>query len=66
MGTWVKHGARASHVQVAGHPGRSEPTTGAIDYPSFFARLDKDGYQGWVSGEYHPKARTEDGLSWIT
>ena len=66
MGAWAKHGSRAAHVQVAGHPGRYEPTTGAIDYPSFFARLDTDGYQGWVSGEYNPKARTEDGLSWIT
>lgn len=66
MGAWAKHGSRAAHVQVAGHPGRYEPTTGALDYPSFFARLDSDDYQGWVSGEYHPKARTEDGLSWIT
>ncbi|WP_294619088.1 TIM barrel protein [uncultured Roseovarius sp.] len=65
MGTWAKHGARAAHVQVAGHPGRHEPMSGEIDYPGFFARLDSEGYQGWVSGEYHPKARTEDGLSWI-
>jgi len=66
LGTWEKHGHRAAHVQVAGHPGRHEPKEGEIDTPAFFKRLDADGYQGWVSGEYHPKARTEDGLSWIT
>jgi len=65
MGAWAKHGPRAAHVQVAGHPGRHEPNAGEIDYPTFFATLDNDGYQGWVSGEYHPKTRTEDGLGWI-
>ena len=66
IGTWAKHGARAAHVQVAGSPGRHEPCAGEIDYTAFFARLDAEGYQGWVSGEYHPKAQTEDGLGWIT
>jgi hydroxypyruvate isomerase len=36
-----------------------------IDYPAFFTRLDRDGYEGWVSGEYHPAGRTEEGLGWI-
>ena len=54
-----------AHVQVAGHPGRHEPLGGEIDYPAFFARLDADGYGGWVSGEYHPKAQTEAGLAWL-
>ncbi|PWG18648.1 hydroxypyruvate isomerase family protein [Salibaculum griseiflavum] len=66
MNTWAMHGHRTAHVQVAGHPGRHEPMGGAIDYSGFFARLDKDGYQGWVSGEYNPRTRTEDGLGWIT
>nr|WP_154153270.1 TIM barrel protein [Roseovarius bejariae] len=65
MGTWARHGHRAAHVQVAGYPGRHEPMGGEIDYSGFFARLGKDGYQGWVSGEYHPRTRTEDGLGWI-
>jgi hydroxypyruvate isomerase len=64
-GTWAKHGHRAAHVQVAGHPGRHEPSEGEIDYPAFFATLDRDGYQGWVSGEYHPRNHTENGLGWI-
>ena len=65
LGTWAKHGHRAAHVQVAGHPGRHEPRGGDIDYSGFFATLDSEGYQGWVSGEYHPRDRTENGLGWI-
>ncbi len=65
-GAWAKYGARAVHVQVAGYPGRHEPVKGAIDYPAFFKALDKSGYKGFVSGEYNPAARTEDGLGWLT
>jgi len=61
---WDKHGTLSRHVQVAGVPGRHEPTGGDIDYPAFFRRLDHDGYPGFVSGEYHPKTRTADGLAW--
>ncbi|GGO55145.1 hydroxypyruvate isomerase [Roseovarius pacificus] len=66
MGTWAAHGHRAAHVQVAGYPGRHEPAGGEIDYPAFFARLDSDGYAGFVSGEYAPEGRTGDGIGWIT
>lgn len=38
---------------------------GGIDYPAFFGRLDAAGYAGWVSGEYNPRGKTEDGLAWI-
>lgn len=62
---WDRHGARAVHVQVGAVPGRHEPVKGEIDYPAFFARLDAEGYKGWVSGEYNPRTRTEDGLSWL-
>lgn len=64
MGCWRAHGPRAVHVQVAGMPGRHEPDGGDIDYLAFFAQLAADGYAGHVSGEYHPRGRTEDGLSW--
>jgi hydroxypyruvate isomerase len=63
--TWGKHGRRAAHVQVAGHPGRHEPTGGEIDHPAFFRARDAEGYGGWVSGEYHPSAKTEAGVDWI-
>lgn len=64
MGVWANHGALARHIQVAGVPGRHEPAGGEIDYPAFFERLDSDGYSGFVSAEYHPRQRTEDGLGW--
>ncbi len=64
MATWAKMAPRVAHVQVAGYPGRFEPMGGDIDYPAFFARLDADGYHGWVSGEYNPRGQTGDGLGW--
>lgn len=63
--TWGKCRDHVVHVQVADPQGRHEPTGQTIDYPAFFARLDAEGYGGFVSGEYHPKTRTEDGLGWI-
>ncbi|MCF6445447.1 hydroxypyruvate isomerase family protein [Nereida sp. MMG025] len=67
--TWEAHGARAEHIQVAGFPGRHEPSGPKdgcdIDYPAFFEMLDAVGYRGWVSGEYTAKGRTQDGLDWI-
>lgn len=64
-GLWRLCADRAAHVQVAGYPGRHEPAGGEIDYPAFFAALDAGGYTGWVSGEYRPAGRTDDGLGWI-
>ena len=65
LATWARHGARAVHVQIAGDAGRHEPEGGAIPYPEFFARLDADGYAGWVSAEYNPAGLTADGLDWL-
>lgn len=64
-GCWARHGHRAVHVQIAGHPGRHEPSGGEIDYPAFFDRLDGDGFRGWVSAEYHPATTTAAGLDWL-
>jgi hydroxypyruvate isomerase len=63
--TWEHCAPHVVHVQVAGVPGRHEPGGGEIDYPAFFAALDAQGYDGWVSGEYKPAGCTEDGLAWI-
>lgn len=63
--TWAAVRDQVVHVQVAGFPGRHEPSGGEIDYAAFFAMLDRDGYRGWVSGEYHPAATTQDGLGWL-
>ncbi|MBC8007420.1 MAG: TIM barrel protein [Prolixibacteraceae bacterium] len=52
------------HVQIAGVPGRHEPTVGEINYPYLFDLLDELGYRGWVGCEYRPKGNTWFGLSW--
>lgn len=64
-GTWARVAPLVAHVQIAGHPGRHEPAGGDIDYPAFFARLDAEGYRGWVGAEYHPLGATADGLGWM-
>lgn len=65
LAAWDRFGGQVRHVQVGGVPGRHEPVAGDIDYPAFFAALDAGGYDGWVSGEYNPAKRTEDGLGWM-
>lgn len=53
------------HVQIASVPARHEPDEGEVNYPEIFRALDAFGYAGWVAAEYHPRARTEDGLGWL-
>lgn len=65
FGTWEKCKTQVAHVQFAGFPGRLEPQIGDFDFAAFFAQLDSDGYDGWVSAEYFPKGRTEEGLGWM-
>jgi 2-dehydrotetronate isomerase len=65
MATWAQCQPHVAHVQIAGVPGRHEPTGGDINWPAFFARLDRDGYKGWVSAEYFPASTTEQGLGWL-
>jgi hydroxypyruvate isomerase len=65
MAVWETCRAQTVHIQIAGVPGRHEPAGGEIDYPAFFAALDAGGYAGWVSAEYTPSGRTEDGLDWM-
>jgi hydroxypyruvate isomerase len=57
---------RIGHIQIAGNPGRNEPSVGEINYRFLIERLDALGYEGWVGAEYHPRARTEDGLAWFS
>lgn len=65
IAAWTEHGHRAAHVQIAGFPGRHAPAGGEIDWPGFFARLDADGYAGWISAEYAPEGETAAGLGWM-
>jgi 2-dehydrotetronate isomerase len=59
-----KHLPVVSHVQIAAVPSRAEPDEGEINYPAVFTAIDQLGYQGFVSCEYKPRGRTEDGLGW--
>ena len=52
------------HIQIAGVPERHEPDLGEINYPYLFNLIDELGYDGWVAGEYRPKAGTSAGLGW--
>jgi hydroxypyruvate isomerase len=55
---------KLKHLQIAGVPGRHEPSVGEINYPYLFALLDELGYGGWVGCEYRPIGNTLDGLGW--
>jgi 2-dehydrotetronate isomerase len=54
------------HFQIAGVPGRHEPSVGEINYPYLFNLLDELGYAGWVGCEYRPLGHTADGLGWAS
>jgi hydroxypyruvate isomerase len=56
--------ARTAHMQIADSPGRHEPGTGEIDFPSLFALIDRIGYTGWIGCEYHPRGDSVGGLGW--
>ncbi|MDY6797910.1 MAG: hydroxypyruvate isomerase [Pseudomonadota bacterium] len=53
------------HVQFADNPGRHQPGTGELNFPALFAALDRMGYEGWVSAEYHPEKTTGESLGWF-
>lgn len=57
---------RLRHVQIAGVPGRHEPSVGEINYPYLFDLLDEAGYDGWVGCEYRPRGETVGGLAWAS
>ncbi len=50
------------HVQVADHPGRSEPGSGALDWAARVAALRALGYDGSVGLEYRPSGPTMETL----
>ena len=60
-----RHRDYIGHVQIAAVPSRREPDEGELAYRSIFDSLKAIGYSGLVGLEYKPRARTEDGLSWI-
>lgn len=59
------NGPTIGHIQVADIPGRHQPGTGEIDWPTLFATIDDSGYSGWVGLEYIPEGATEDGFGLV-
>ena len=58
------HLASIKHIQFADAPGRHEPGTGQIDFPTIFADIAASGYQGWAGAEYLPKTTTAASFAW--
>ena len=58
-------GALIGHVHVADHPGRGEPGTGGIDWPTVLHRLGEAGYSGHVGLEYRPTTDTLTSLTYL-
>lgn len=59
------HTARIHHVQIADHPGRNEPGTGALPLDHQLSELQARGYTGWVSLEYKPSVTSNDSFGWL-
>jgi hydroxypyruvate isomerase len=56
---------RIAHVQIADHPGRGEPGSGALDLERHLATIAASGYDGYVVCEYQPTTSTLDSLAWL-
>lgn len=63
--TLERHMPLIAHMQLADAPGRHEPGTGEIDYPSLFALIDRLGYSGWIGCEYQPLKSTPESFKWM-
>jgi hydroxypyruvate isomerase len=61
----ARHSGVTSHVQIADHPGRGEPGSGALDLDRHLGDLAQRGYGGWVGLEYKPSRNTETSLQWL-
>lgn len=62
---FAHHHPIIAHIQIAGVPGRHEPSLGEINYPYLFNLIDESGYDGWVGCEYRPLRGTLKGLDWL-
>ena len=56
---------RIGHMQFADVPDRHEPGTGELNFDFLFGWIDRVGYDGWVSAEYHPARGTAASLGWL-
>ena len=53
------------HVQIADHPGRGQPGSGALDVWGILESLDGGGYTGAIGLEYEPRGTTESSLEFL-
>lgn len=65
MKAWERHRDISRHVQIADHPGRHQPGTGALPIVALLDRLEEEGYAGYVGLEYIPKGTIEEALAWL-
>jgi hydroxypyruvate isomerase len=62
---WDRVKDRVTHVQIAQSPGRKSPDEpGGLNIADFVRQIKKDGYKGWISGEYTPDGLTRSSLAW--
>lgn len=54
------------HIQIGDAPDRGALGRGTIDFNALFEAVRTSNYEGYISGEYHPGAKTEDTLGWMT
>ncbi|MFW9610462.1 MAG: hydroxypyruvate isomerase family protein [Aquaspirillum sp.] len=60
-----QHLSQLAHIQFADCPGRREPGSGELDFVEIFSAIDRLGYRGVVTAEYHPSVQTEHTLFWL-
>lgn len=60
-----EHAGRFGHVQIADVPGRGQPGTGALDYPSLLRQLADSPYEGLVGLEYKPVGPSAESFSFL-
>ncbi len=61
----AEHTGQTAHVQIADHPGRNEPGTGALPLDAQLEALQDAGYDGWVGLEYKPSGDSADSFNWL-
>ncbi|WP_160350148.1 TIM barrel protein [Bordetella sp. 15P40C-2] len=59
-----RYQAYIDYIQIAGVPGRHEPTVGEINYAYLLKMLEDRQFIGWVGCEYVPQGDTRQGLQW--
>jgi hydroxypyruvate isomerase len=65
MQVWADVKALVTHIQLGQTPNRTEPSKSEINFPTFFSQVKADGYDGWLSAEYHPSQPTVSTLGWM-